>query len=74
MRTLGETRWGARTDALCTFKLSFAVILKALEVLDRMQDSKSRVFINSVLKFEFIIVLIDCEWLLQFFVPLTNHL
>ena len=65
MRTLGETRWGARADALCTFKLSFDVILKALEVLDNIQDSKARGFINSVLKFEFIIALIACEWFLQ---------
>ena len=57
MRTLGETRWGARTDALFTFKLSFDVILKALEVLDNMQDSKAIGFISRVLKFGFIISL-----------------
>ena len=33
-------------DALCTFKLSFDVILKALEVLHNMQDSKARRFIK----------------------------
>ena len=27
-----------------------------------------------MLKFEFIIALIACEWLLQFIVPLTNYL
>ena len=41
MRTLGETRWGAIADDLCTFK-------KALEVLDNMQDSKAIGFISSV--------------------------
>ena len=74
VRKSGQTRWGARVDALCTYKLSFNVILKALEVLDNMQDSEARGFINRVLKFEFIIALIDCEWLLQFIVPLTNYL
>ena len=74
VRKIGQTRWGARADALCTYKLSFDVILKALEVLDNMQDSEASGFINSVLKFEFIIALIDCEWLLQFIVPLTNYL
>ncbi|KAL9977108.1 hypothetical protein ACROYT_G014479 [Oculina patagonica] len=74
LRTLCETRWGARADALCTFKSSFDVILKALEVLDTIQDSKARGFINSMLKFEFIIALIASEWLLQFIVPLTNYL
>ena len=74
VRKIGQTRWGARADALCPNKLSFDVILKALEVLDNMQDSEARGFINSVLKFEFIISLIDCEWLLQFIVPLTNYL
>ena len=43
-------------------KLSFDVILKALEVLDNMQDSEARGFINSVLKFEFIIALIDTNY------------
>ena len=33
LRTLCKTGWGARADSLCTFKLSFDVILKALEVL-----------------------------------------
>ena len=74
VRKTGQTRWGARADALCTYKLSFNVILKALEVLDNMQDSEARGFINSVLKFEFLIALIDCEWLIQFIVPLTNYL
>ena len=48
VRTLGETRWGAIADDLCTFKLSFNVILKALEVLDNMLDSKATGFISSV--------------------------
>ena len=69
---LCETRWGA--DALCTFTISFIVILKALEVHDNMQDSNARGFIQTMLKFEFIIALIACEWLLQFIVPLTNYL
>ena len=59
LRTLCETRWG--TDALCTFKISFDVILKALEVHDNMQDSNARGFIQTMLKFEFIIALIACE-------------
>ena len=64
--------WGA--DTLCTFKISFDMILKALEVHDNMQDSNARGFIQTMLKFEFIIALIACEWLLQFIVPLTNYL
>lgn len=72
LRTLCEIRWGA--DALCTFKISFDVILKALEVHDNMQDSNARGFIQTMLKFKFIIALIGCEWLLQFIVPLTNYL
>ena len=105
LRTLGKTGWGARADSLCTFKLSFDVILKALEVLHNLlacrrskpsyrlykwyglykwfrrvrgpaatKATKARGFINSMLKFEFIIALIACEWLLQFTVPLTNYL
>ena len=31
---------------LCPFKLSFHVILRALEVLHDMQDSKARVFMK----------------------------
>ena len=63
VRKIGQTRWGARADALCTYKLSFDVILKALEVLDNMQNSEARGFINSVLKFEFISALIDTNYL-----------
>ena len=105
LRTLCKTGWGARADSLCTFKLSFDVILKALEVLHNLlacrrskpsyrlykwyglykrfrrvrgpaatTATEARGFINSMLKFEFIIVLITCEWLLQFTVPLTNYL
>ena len=69
---LCETRWGA--DALRTLKISFDVILKALEVHDNIQDSKARGFIQTMLKFEFIMALIACEWLLRFIVPLTNYL
>ena len=57
-----------------TLKLSFDVILKALEVFDTIQDSKERGFINSILKFELMMVLIACEWLLQFIVPLAKYL
>ena len=63
VRKICQTRWGARADAFCTNKLSFDVILKALEVLDNIQDSEARGFINSVLKFEFIIALIDTNYL-----------
>ena len=70
--TLCEIRWGA--DTLCTFKISFDVISKALEVHDNVQDSNARGFIQTMLKFKFIIALIACEWLLQFIVPLTNYL
>ena len=64
LRTLCEARWDARADALCTFKASFDVILKALEVLDTLQDSKARGFINTMLKFELIVSLIACKWLI----------
>jgi len=74
VRTLGETRWGARTDALCTFNLSFDVILKALEVLDNMQDIKSKGIYHYRAQVRVYIALIACEWLLQFIVPLTNYL
>ena len=44
--------WGA--DTLCTFKISFDMILKVLKVHDNMQDSNARGFIQTMLKFEFV--------------------
>ena len=74
LRTLCETRWSARADALSTFKASFDVVVKALEFLDTIKDSKARNFLNTILAFEFVMALVACEWLLQFIVPLTNYL
>ena len=74
LRTLCETRWSARADALSTFKASFDVVVKALEFLHTIKDSKARNFLNTILAFEFVMALVACEWLLQFIVPLTNYL
>lgn len=43
-------------------------------MLHNLQDSRARGFVNSMLKFEFIIALIAFDWLQQFIVPLTNFL
>lgn len=74
LRTLCETRWSARADSLSTFKASFDVVVKALEFLHTIKDSKARCFLNIILSFEFIMALVACEWLLQFIVPLTTYL
>jgi hypothetical protein len=41
MRTLCETRWTSRADALYTFKTSFPVVVHALERLQGLEDDKA---------------------------------
>ena len=41
---------------LCPFKLSFHVILRALEVLHDMQDSKARVFMKQNRRVEYMLL------------------
>jgi hypothetical protein len=41
LRTLCETRWTSRADALCIFKTAFPVVVHALERLQNLGDDKA---------------------------------
>ena len=43
LRTLCETRWSARADALSTFKASFDVVVKALEFLHTIKTRRQEI-------------------------------
>ncbi|XP_046564478.1 uncharacterized protein LOC124273284 [Haliotis rubra] len=61
LRTLCETRWSSRTDALFTFLTSFPVIVSALEDLKEDHDDKAGQYLNAILSFEFIISLVVAQ-------------
>ena len=42
LRTLRETRWASRADALCTFRAAFTVVVQELEILSQDGDGKAR--------------------------------
>ena len=74
LKTLCETRWFSRADALCTFKSAFPVIVAALEHLRDSNDTKSGQQVSAILRFDFIIALIVSEHILNGIVPLTGML
>ncbi|XP_060063626.1 zinc finger MYM-type protein 1-like [Ylistrum balloti] len=74
LRTLCETRWSSRADALHTFKASFSVIVSSLEALKNDGDDKAGGRLAAILRFEFIIGLVVTEHILSGTVALSNHL
>lgn len=74
LRTLCETRWSSRADALYTFKTAFPVIVHALEALQDDGDDKAGQFLAAILRFDFIITLVVSEHVLSGTVALTKFL
>ena len=57
LRTLCETRWASRADALYTFGVAFPVIVQLLETLSQNGNGKARGYSCSIKQFDFIIAL-----------------
>ena len=74
LRTLCETRWTSRADALYTFKTSFPVVVHALERLQGLGDDKAGQYLASITRFEFVIALVVSEHILQSTVYLSKFL
>lgn len=74
LRTLCETRWSSRADALATFENAFPVVVHALETLEQDHDGKAGQYLHSVLRFDFIVTLVVAEHMLNSTVNLTNLL
>ncbi|KAJ8315235.1 hypothetical protein KUTeg_007385 [Tegillarca granosa] len=74
LRTLCETRWSSRADALHTFKSSFSVVVSSLEALQADGDEKASARLGAILRFEFIVALIITDHILSGTVALSNHL
>ncbi|KAJ8317225.1 hypothetical protein KUTeg_005129 [Tegillarca granosa] len=74
LRTLCETRWSSRADALHTFKSSFSVVVSSLEALQADGDEKASARLGAILRFDFIIALIITDHILSGTVALSNHL
>ncbi|XP_060080477.1 zinc finger MYM-type protein 1-like [Ylistrum balloti] len=69
LRTLCETRWSSRADALHTFKAAFTVIVSSFEAF---KNAGGR--LAAILRFEYIIGLVVTEHILCGTVALSNHL
>jgi len=65
LRTLCETRWTSRADALLTFKSAYSVVVSALEQLQEGGDDKAGQHLASIMKFDFIIGLVVAEHVMQ---------
>jgi len=74
LKTLCETRWASRSEALYTFLTSYNVVVDSLEDLERKGDAKARSFVCSIKKFDFIITLVAVQSVLQPLVPLSDML
>ena len=74
LRTLCETRWTSRADALYTFKTSFPVVVHALERLQGLEDDKAGQYLTSITRFVFVIALVVSEHILQSTVFLSKFL
>ena len=74
LRTLCETRWTSRTNALYTFKTSFPVVVHALERLQGLGDDKAGQYLASITRFVFVIALVVSEHILQSTVFLSKFL
>ncbi|XP_060085129.1 zinc finger MYM-type protein 1-like [Ylistrum balloti] len=74
LRTLCETRWSSRADALKTFKASLSVVVSSLDHLKDDGDDKAGGRLCAILRFEFIIGLVVAEHILSSTVSLSNYL
>lgn len=74
LRTLCETRWTSRADALYTFKTAFPVVVHALERLQNLGDDKAGQHLASLMRFQFVIALVVSEHILQSTVHLSTFL
>ena len=74
LKSLCETRWTSRSDALTTFKNALPVVVNSLEHLTTLNDDKAALHLSAVLRFEFIIGLVVCEHILRLVVHLSFFL
>lgn len=74
LKTLCETRWTSRSDALTTFKNALPVVVHSLEYLSTHNDDKAALHLSAILRFEFIIGLVVCEHILRLVVHLSFFL
>ena len=62
------------TDAPYNFRTSFSVVVSFLETPKTDHDQKVALYLNAILKFDFIIALLVAEHILSSTVALTNYL
>ncbi|KAJ8306578.1 hypothetical protein KUTeg_017123, partial [Tegillarca granosa] len=74
LKTLFETRWISRSDALTTFKQVFPVVIQAFEYLQNDHDDKAGLHLGALFRFEFLIGLVVCEHVLRLIVHLSFFL
>ena len=75
LKTLCETRWASRADALFTFKAVFSTVYETLEELVTDHgDPKAGPFQAAIGKFDFIVTLVAVEHTLSGLVSLSNLL
>ena len=73
LKTLCETRWFSRADALYSFKTAFPVVVHSLEYLKDNNDDKVGQYLSAILHFEFIIALVVAEHILSGTVGCFNY-
>ena len=74
MRTSCETRWTSRADSLYTFRVSFPVVVHALEQLQQDGDEKTGQYPAAIIRFKFIFALVAAEHILKSTVHLSTFL
>ena len=74
LKTLCETRWASRAEALYTFKAAFTTVHLALEKLAGEGDGKAAMYQSAMSKFGFIVALVAAEHVLSGLVNLSNFL
>lgn len=74
LKTLCETRWAARADALYTFKAAFGTVVRTLDELGQNNDAKAVAFKAAVSQFSFVITLVAVEHVLSACVALSKQL
>jgi len=71
LKTLCETRWFSRVDALSTFLKCYGVVMSSLQELADDGDSKARSYVCSIRQFDFIVALVTAEHVLTPVNPLS---
>jgi len=75
LKSLCETRWTARADALFTFKSSFTSVMDVLNDLStNYGDSKAGAFKLAITQLGFIVTLVAIEYMLAELAPLSKLL